>query len=103
MVGRGGIGRERASLFNALGSKVTLIEILPRILSQEEITSFLEKSLKKRGVALLTQSKVKEGEKEGKGVRLKVKTREGEKEIFGEKVLVWGGGNLLPRGWVWKK
>ncbi|MFH1824947.1 MAG: dihydrolipoyl dehydrogenase [Candidatus Firestonebacteria bacterium] len=60
IIGGGVIGVEFASLFNRLGSKVTIVEILPRILinEDEEISLIITNMLKKRGVEILTNSKV---------------------------------------------
>lgn len=56
IVGAGAIGVEFASLYNTLGTKVTLIERLPRILPQEdaEIAEQMSKALRKRGVDIIT-------------------------------------------------
>lgn len=56
IVGAGAIGVEFASLYNTLGTKVTLVERLPRILPQEdaEIAEQMSKALRKRGVDVIT-------------------------------------------------
>ena len=56
VVGSGAIGVEFASIYAAMGSKVTLIEIAPRILPQEdaEISGLMAKALQKRGIVLQT-------------------------------------------------
>ena len=55
MVGAGAVGCEFADIFNAFGTKVTLIEALPRILPLEDAESSdaLTKSYRKRGIAVL--------------------------------------------------
>ncbi len=60
IVGGGVEGCEFASLFSALGTKVTLVEMLPRILptEDEEVSALLAAELKKQGVTILTNTKV---------------------------------------------
>jgi dihydrolipoamide dehydrogenase len=60
IVGGGVEGCEFASLFGALGSKVTLVEMLPRILptEDEEVSALLAAELKKQGVTILANTKV---------------------------------------------
>jgi dihydrolipoamide dehydrogenase len=56
VLGAGAVGVEFASMFAAFGSKVTLVEMLPRVLplEDEEISAALEKALAKRGIEILT-------------------------------------------------
>jgi dihydrolipoamide dehydrogenase len=60
IVGGGVEGCEFASLFSALGTKVTLVEMLPRILptEDEEVSALLAAELKKQGVTILANTKV---------------------------------------------
>jgi dihydrolipoamide dehydrogenase len=60
IVGAGVEGCEFAALFSALGTKVTLAEMLPRILSteDEEVSALLAAELKKQGVAILVNTRV---------------------------------------------
>ncbi|MCF0107135.1 MAG: dihydrolipoyl dehydrogenase [Holdemanella sp.] len=60
IIGGGVIGMEFASLYNSLGTKVTVLEGLPRILStmDKEISSSLSLSLKKKGVTIVTDALV---------------------------------------------
>ncbi len=60
VVGSGAIGVEFASFYNALGTKVTIVEINERILSAEdhEISEAANKSFTKQGIRILTQSKI---------------------------------------------
>jgi len=59
LVGAGAIGVEFASIFNAFGSEVTLVEMLPRIVptEDEEVSKALEQIMKKRGINILTGTK----------------------------------------------
>jgi dihydrolipoamide dehydrogenase len=61
IVGAGAVGCEFADVFNAFGTKVTLVEVLPRILPLEDAESSdaLAKSFKKRGIAVLAGAEVK--------------------------------------------
>ncbi len=67
VIGSGAIGIEFASFFNTLGSKTTVVEMVDRIVPAEdaEISVFLEKSLTKDGMEILTSAGVK-GLKKGK-------------------------------------
>src|ERR1041385_1976363 len=60
IIGAGAVGSEFADIFNAFGSKVTLIEALPRILPIEdtEASDVLTKSYRKRGITVLAGAKV---------------------------------------------
>ncbi len=60
VIGAGAVGCEFADIFNAFGTKVTLIEALPRILPLEdaEASDALAKSYKKRGIAVHAGVKV---------------------------------------------
>jgi dihydrolipoamide dehydrogenase len=72
IIGAGAIGVEFASLYQSLGSAVTLIERLDRILPQEdaEISDAMTRLLKKRGIGVLTGYSVGHAEVGGVGVRL---------------------------------
>ncbi|MEO0343383.1 MAG: dihydrolipoyl dehydrogenase [Pseudomonadota bacterium] len=60
VVGSGAIGIEFASFYAALGTDVTVVELMDRILpvEDEEVSAFAEKAFEKRGMTLLTQAKV---------------------------------------------
>jgi dihydrolipoamide dehydrogenase len=79
IIGAGAIGVEFAYIYNAFGTKVTLVEMLPRILPVEddEIGDALEKSLIKQGIRCLTHTKITAMSDHGTHVELKV---EGPKE-----------------------
>src|SRR6266699_4413704 len=63
IVGAGAVGMEFADVFNAFGTKVTVIEALPRILPLEdaEASDTLSKSYRKRGIDVITGATVKQG------------------------------------------
>jgi len=72
IVGGGVEGCEFASLFSVLGAKVTIVEMLPRILSteDEEVSALLTAELKKLGVTILVNTRVKQAAVEGERVTI---------------------------------
>lgn len=80
IVGSGAIGVEFGYFYNSLGTKVTIVEFLPRVVpvEDEEVSKELEKNLKKQGIAVMTSSEVTSVDTSGKGVKAKVKTPQGE-------------------------
>ncbi|MDX9751752.1 MAG: dihydrolipoyl dehydrogenase [Flavobacteriales bacterium] len=83
VVGSGAIGSEFAYFYNALGTKVTLIEFLPNVVpvEDEEVSRQLERSFKKQGMEVLTKSEVTAVDTKGKGCTVTVKTPKGEQKI----------------------
>ena len=81
--GSGAIGSEFAYFYNSIGTKVTIVEFMPRIVpvEDEEISKELEKQFKKQGITIMTESEVTKVETEGAGVKAKVKTAAGEVEL----------------------
>ncbi len=79
IIGAGAIGVEFAYIYNAFGTKVTLVEMLPRILPVEddEVGETLEKSLIKQGIRCLTNTKITAAADHGDHVEITV---EGPKE-----------------------
>lgn len=90
IIGGGYIGVEFATLFNGLGSKVTIIEILENILPglEGELVRNLKRFLERDGVRILTSSKVEDTQSTEEGFRLAVKTPQGIQEISAEKMLL---------------
>ena len=74
VVGSGAIGIEFASFYRALGSEVTVIEALPRILpvEDEEVSAAAQKAFEARGIAFRTGASVRRLARAGKGVELTV-------------------------------
>jgi len=89
VVGSGAIGVEFAYFYYSLGTKVTVVEFLPRIVpvEDEEISKELEKIYKKYGIEVLTSSEVTGVDTSGNGVRAKVKTPNGEVTLEADIVL----------------
>lgn len=80
VVGSGAIGVEFADFYNTLGTKITIVEFLPRIVpvEDEEVSKELEKQFKKKGIDIMTSSEVTAVDTSGAGVKAKVKTQNGE-------------------------
>ena len=80
VVGSGAIGVEFAYFYNTMGTKVTVVEFLPRIVpvEDEEISKELEKQYKKQGIDIMTNATVEAVESTGNGVKARVKTQTGE-------------------------
>lgn len=100
IVGAGAIGMEFAYFFNAYGTKVTIIEMLPRVLpvEDEEVSTTLEKSFKKAGIRVLTNTKVTATKDDGTKVTLAVEGAVSE-TIEAEVCLVAiGVAPVLPSG-----
>lgn len=89
VVGSGAIGIEFGYFYNSIGSKVTVVEFLPRIVpvEDEDISKELEKNLKKQGIDILTSSEVTSVDSSGSGVKAKVKTANGEVVLEADVVL----------------
>ena len=93
IVGAGAVGCEFADVFNAFGTKVTLIEALPRILPLEDAESsdVLTKSFRKRGIAVLAGAQVKKATVAKEKVTLEVAAGGKTETVEAEKVLMAAG------------
>lgn len=100
IIGAGAIGIEFAYFFNAFGSKVTVVEMMPNVLPVEdtEISVALEKSLARQGLKILTNTKVEKAEATGKGVRLEVAGKKSEVLEAEIALVAIGVSPLLPEG-----
>lgn len=89
VVGSGAIGIEFAYFYNALGSKVTIVEFLDRIVpvEDEEVSKQLEKSLKKSGISIMTKSEVTSVDTSGELSKVHIKTAKGTEVVEAEIVL----------------
>ena len=89
IVGGGYIGVEFATIFNTLGSKVTIVEILDNILPglEDELVRNLRRFLERDGVKILTKSRVEDLRPLGEGLSLSVSTPQGVQKIEVEKLL----------------
>ena len=89
IVGSGAIGIEFAYFYNAMGTDVTLVEFVDRIAPVEdyEVSKLLEKSFKKSGIKILTNSEVTGVDTSGKQVKATLKTAKGEETLTADVVL----------------
>ena len=115
VIGSGAVGSEFASIFNAFGSEVTLVEMLPRILPLEdaEVSKELKRVFKKKGIKVLTDTKLAGVEVQGEGVIVRLEKSGTTDSIGAETVLIAVGrapvtadlglgdlGITLDRGYV---
>src|SRR5260370_10051780 len=72
IIGAGAVGVEFASIFNRFGTKVTVFEMLPRIVpvENEEVSKELERAFTKTGIRCETRPKVENIRKTDNGVKL---------------------------------
>lgn len=89
VVGSGAIGVEFAHFYNSMGTDVTIVEFMPNIVpvEDEDISKQFERSLKKSGINIMTNSSVEKVDTSGNGVKATVKTAKGE-EILEADVLL---------------
>jgi len=101
IIGAGAIGVEFAYIYNAFGTKVTLVEMMPNLLPVEddEVGAALTKSFKKQGIKCLVDSKVVATKDNGNSVTLTVENAKGSQEITADVCLVAiGVAPVLPGG-----
>ena len=79
IVGSGAIGVEFAYVYNSMGTKVTIVEFLPRIVpvEDEDISRELEKQYRKQGIEIMTNASVESLDTTGALVKAKVKQLDG--------------------------
>jgi len=79
VIGSGAIGSEFAYFYNAIGVKVTLVEFLPDILPREdeEVSKQANRSFKKQGITIMTESSVENVDIKGEGCKVTIKTKKG--------------------------
>ena len=89
VVGSGAIGSEFAYFYNAIGTKVTLVEFMPNIVpvEDEEVSKQLERSFKKQGITVMTKSEVTKVDTKGKSCKVTIKTAKGEEVVECDVVL----------------
>ena len=89
VVGSGAIGVEFAYFYNAMGTNVTLVEYMPRIIpvEDEEISKQMERSFTKSGIKVMTSAEVTKVDTSGKGVKATVKTDKREEVLSADIVL----------------
>ena len=84
IVGSGAIGVEFAYVYNSMGTKVTIVEFMPRIVpvEDEDISKELEKQYKKQGIAIMTNASVESLDTSGTSVKAMVKKQDGTTETL---------------------
>ena len=84
VVGSGAIGIEFASFYRTLGSEVTVVEVLDRVLpvEDEEISAFAQKAFTKQGMKIRTATTVEKLEKGGDNVTATLKSKDGKTETL---------------------
>ncbi len=89
VVGSGAIGVEFAYFYNSIGTEVTIVEYMDRIvpLEDEEISRQLSRSFKKSKIKVMTKSELISVDTSGEGVKAIVKTKKGEEELTADIVL----------------
>ena len=89
IVGSGAIGVEFAHFYNSMGTEVTIVEFMPNIVpvEDEDISKQMERSMKKAGVKIMTNSSVEKVDTSGSGVKATVKTAKGEEVLEADMLL----------------
>ena len=89
VIGSGAIGSEFAHFYNTIGTKVTLVEMLPSVVpvEDEEVSKQLERSFKKGGMKVYTSSIVENVDIGGELCKVTIKTPKGEELVEAEMVL----------------
>jgi dihydrolipoamide dehydrogenase len=89
IIGSGAIGVEFAYFYNTIGTKVTVVEFMPNIVpvEDEEVSKQLERSFKKEGMTIMTNSSVESVDTSGEGCKVTVKTPKGTEQIECDVVL----------------
>ncbi|MBK9003636.1 MAG: dihydrolipoyl dehydrogenase [Sphingomonadales bacterium] len=80
VIGSGAIGIEFASFYNDMGAEVTVVEMMDRIVPVEDadVSTFLEKALKKQGMTILTGAGVQSLKASATGVAAEIKDKDGK-------------------------
>lgn len=89
IVGSGAIGVEFAYFYNAMGSEITIVEFMPNIVPLEDVdvSKQLERSFKKSGIKIMTESSVESVDTKGDNCKVRVKTKKGEEILECDVVL----------------
>jgi dihydrolipoamide dehydrogenase len=89
VVGSGAIGVEFGYFYNSMGTKVTIVEFMPRIVpvEDEEISKELEKNFKKNGIDVMVNTEVTKVDTSGNGVKATIKTQNGEQVLEADVLL----------------
>ena len=101
IIGAGAIGCEFADFYNAMGTEVTLIEMLPNLLpiEDDDVSLALKRSFEKRGIKVILKTKTDKVEKAGNGVKLTL-SGEGAGTLEADVLLVAAGVTANTDGLV---
>ncbi len=90
VLGAGAVGVEFASVFSRMGSKTTVVELLPRFLplEDEEVSKEFEKAFRKRGITCLPETRMGRVETTETGVRCTVQNKKGEDSVLEARMLL---------------
>jgi len=90
VIGGGVIGVEMATFFSAIGTKVTIIELMPHILpvEDEDVAQALTATLKKRGITIITEAKTQSVTLTEAGYGLTLDVNGATQEVYGDHVLL---------------
>lgn len=93
VIGSGAIGMEFAYFYSTIGTKVTVVEFMPRILpvEDEDVSKTMAMYFKKKGIDILTDSSVEKVDIKGDRCFVSVKTKDGEKQFECDVVLSAAG------------
>ncbi|MEQ9009195.1 MAG: FAD-dependent oxidoreductase, partial [Ekhidna sp.] len=83
VVGSGAIGVEFAYFYSTLGTEVTIVEFMDRVVpvEDEEVSKQLERTFKKSGMKVMTSSEVTKVDTKGSGCKVTIKTKKGEEQV----------------------
>ena len=100
VIGSGAVGSEFASIFHSFGAKVTLVEMLPRILplEDEEVSKELARSFKKRGIKVKTETELAGIELGSNEVTVRLERAGGAESLAAEMLLVAIGRAPVTEG-----
>lgn len=90
IVGSGAIGVEFAYVYNSMGTKVTIVEFMPRIVpvEDEDISKELEKQLKKQGIDIFTNASVESVDTSASPLKVQVKKQDGSMQTFEAEIVL---------------
>jgi dihydrolipoamide dehydrogenase len=100
VIGAGAIGVEFAYFFNAFGTEVTLVEMLPNVLPVEdmEVSVGLERSLSKQGIKIFTDTKVGSAKVSKGGVRVNLEGKQSQELEADCALVAIGVSPIVPAG-----
>jgi len=100
ILGSGAVGVEFASIFRRFGSEVTLVELLPRLVPNEDqaVSAELEKAFKKRGITVRTGTRVTSAKVSGGAVTIEMQVGDKTESLTVEKLLVATGRGPVTEG-----